>query len=394
VSGRDERQTKAGTRLRARAMRLSVVAAGAAAGIFLAMLAGPGVMRPVAGQASGTALLPPGVFRPSESQWKGFKIAPVAAVALHAKSATEGNIALDHDLATPVYSPYSGRVVKLIAQLGDMVRPGSPLFAVEAAEFVKAQNDLIAARSAQRTAAAQLSQIDQESARNAMHTAEIALATVRNRLHLLGKSDQEVAALEATPPQQIDPVAIIGAPIAGTVTQRRVDVGQAIDSAANGATIPAYTIVDLSTVWLAANVRDADVPLMHLGAAVEVRTPAYPGRVFGARISWVGPALDPNTHLLPVRADVENPDGALKPAMFASFSVTTGMALAVPRTGIVYEGGAARVWLAYDDQTVEVRPVKTGRVQDGMVEILDGIKAGDKIVTSGAPLIDRAATTD
>jgi cobalt-zinc-cadmium efflux system membrane fusion protein len=367
--------------------------------------------------------LPPGVFKPTETQWKGLKIVTVETIPFHSESITEGNIAIDDDLTTPVYSPYSGRVVKLIAKWGDTVARGSPLFSVEASEFVQAQNDLITALAALHTATAQLaqakvnerrnhdlylaqggalkdwqqSQTDLAAAQSAEHSAEIALAAVRNRLRILGKSDEEIAALEAAPTQKIDPVAVVGAPIAGTVTQRQVGVGQYINSAAAGAANPVYTIGDLSTVWLMANVREGDVPLMHLGAPVEVRVPAYPGRVFKAKISWVGPSLDPNTHRLPVRADVENPDGALKPMMFANFSITTGkdsVAPAVPQIGVVYEGDSARVWLAHDDQTLQVQPVKVGRVQNGMVEILDGVKAGDKVVTSGALFIDRAVSTD
>ena len=363
------------------------------------------------------------MFKLTEAQWKGFKIAPVTVVAFHSTSITEGNIALDDDLTTPVFSPYSGRVVKLIARLGDTVARGAPLFSLEASEFVQAQNDLITALAAQRTAKAQLSQAqtnerrahelynaqggalkdwqqsqtDLAGAQNTVHSAEIALAAVRNRLRILGKSDAEIAALEAAPTQKIDPTAIVVAPIAGTVTQRQVGVGQYINSAANGATNPLYTIGDLSTVWLMANVRENDIPLIHVGAPVEVRVPAYPGRVFNAKISWVGPALDPNTHRLPVRADVENPDGALKPMMFAGFSITTGKDAAmpaVPQSAIVYEGDTARVWLAHDEGTIESRTVRVGRVEDGMVEILDGVSATDKIVTSGALFIDRAGGTD
>jgi cobalt-zinc-cadmium efflux system membrane fusion protein len=344
-------------------------------------------------------------------------------ITFHSESITEGNIALDDDLTTPVFSPYSGRVIKLIARLGDTVQRGAALFSLEATEFVQAQNDLITALAAQRTAKAQLaqaqtnerrahdlylaqggalkdwqqSQTDLMSAQNTLHSAEIALAAVRNRLRILGKSDEEIAALEAAPTQKIDPTAIVAAPIAGTVTQRQVGVGEYINSAANGASGPVYTIGDLSTVWLMANVREEDVPSMRVGAAVQVRVPAYPGRVFDAKISWVGPSLDPNTHRLPVRADVENPEGALKPMMFANFSITTGKdatAPAVPQSAIIYEGDSARIWLARGDETVESRTVRVGRIEDGMVEILEGVVAGDKVVTSGALFIDRAAITD
>jgi membrane fusion protein, heavy metal efflux system len=404
--------------------RLSAFAlAGIGVAILAVMLVASRLVQPVASQPAKPPELPPGVFKLTEAQWKGFKIAPVTVVAFHSTSITEGNIALDDDLTTPVFSPYSGRVVKLIARLGDTVARGAPLFSLEASEFVQAQNDLITALAAQGTAKAQLgqaqtnerrahelynaqggalkdwqqSQTDLAGAQNTVHSAEIALAAVRNRLRILGKSDAEIAALEAAPTQKIDPTAIVVAPIAGTVTQRQVGVGQYINSAANGATNPLYTIGDLSTVWLMANVRENDIPLIHVGAPVEVRVPAYPGRVFNAKISWVGPALDPNTHRLPVRADVENPDGALKPMMFAGFSITTGKDAAmpaVPQSAIVYEGDTARVWLAHDEGTIESRTVRVGRVEDGMVEILDGVSAADKIVTSGALFIDRAGGTD
>jgi cobalt-zinc-cadmium efflux system membrane fusion protein len=332
---------------------------------------------------------------------------------------TEGNIALDDDRTTPVFSPYSGRVVRLIARLGDRVEPGAPLFALEASEFVQAMNDLITAAAALKTARAQQSQAatnekrahelylakggamkdwqqsqtDLAAAQNAAHSAEIALAAVRNRLRILGKSEPEIAALETQPTQKLDPVAIVTAPIAGTVTQRQIGLGQYIQS---GGASPVYTIGDLSVLWLIANVREVDAPLMRVGAPVAVRVPAFPERVFDATISWVAPALDPNTHRLPVRADVINPDGALKPMMFANFSIVTGAAVtapAVPPGAIVYEGDAARVWVARDDGTIAARTVTAGRTEGGMVEIREGLVPGEKIVTSGTLFIDRAGGT-
>jgi len=408
----------------ARPFRL--VAGGAAISVFAAaavLLVGPRLVQPVASQEPPPAQLPPGEFKPTEAQWKSLKIVPVATVAFRSDSITEGNIAIDDDLNTPVYSPYSGHVVKLVAKLGDQVQRGAPLFAVEATEYVNAANTLISAVAAAKTAQSQVKQAeinekrahdlylanggalkdwqqsktDLTTAQNAARTAEIALAAARNQLRILGKSDADVAALEAAPTQQLDPVATVYAPISGTITQRQVGLGQNIQSISAGASIPVYTIGDLSTVWLIANVREEDAPLMRLGAAVEVRVPAFPGRVFKAKISWVAASLDPNTHRLPVRADVENQDGALKPMMFANFSITTGndsSASAVPEAAVVYEGDTVRVWLAKDDGTLAIRQVRIGRIQDGMVEILSGLSSGDKVVTSGALFIDRAAESD
>jgi cobalt-zinc-cadmium efflux system membrane fusion protein len=408
----------------ASANRLGIAAAGTlGVGLTIGVALGLHVIRPVASQPAKPAVLPPGVFQPTKVQWRALKIEPVVSVTFHSESITEGNIAIDDDLTTPVFSPFSGRVVRLAARLGDTVERGAPLFALEASEFVQAQNDLIVALGTLRTARAQLTQAqinerrthelylgkggalkdwqqaqtDLAAAQNTLHSGEIAFAAVRNRLHILGKSDEEISQLESAPTQKIDPTTIVAAPIAGTVTQRQIGIGQYINSAANGASNPVYTIGDLSKVWLIANVREDDAPMMRVGEPVEVRVPAYPDRVFKADISWVGASLDASTHRLPVRADVENTDGALKPMMFASFSITTGQtatAPAVPQNAMVYEGDTAHLWLARGDGTIESRSVRVGRVEDGMVEILDGVSPGDRAVTSGALFIDRAVSSE
>ena len=364
-----------------------------------------------------------GTFRPTKEQWAWFKIEPVRLLSFRPEQVTEGNIAVDDNLTTPVFSHYSGRVIKVIAALGDVVEPGAPLFVIHASEFVQAQNDLITALANLQTARSQLSmaqttekrahelylaqggalkdwqqaQTDLTTAQNTVRADEIALHAVRSRLRILGKTDQEIASLEAEPTQKLNAVATVTAPIAGTITQRQIGAGQYINSEANGATNPVFTISDLSTVWLIANVREADAPLMHVGQPVEVHVLAFPGRVFKAKISWVAPSIDSNTHRLLVRADVENPKGELKPGMFANFSIITGEAAtapAVPQRAIVYEGDSARVWVAEDDGTIAARPIRTGRIADGMVEVLAGVSPGEKVVTSGALFIDRAANTD
>src|ERR1700730_18172999 len=395
--------------------------------VGVAILAWPVIGKNVADPAGRPQPAPSeearGTFRPTKEQWAGFKIERVGLVSFRPEQVTEGSIAIDDDLTTPVFSQHSGRVIKLIAKLGDVVEAGAPLFAIQASEFVQAQNDLITALANLQTARSQLAQAqtnekrahelylaqggalkdwqqaqtDLATAQNTIRSDEIALAAVRNRLRILGKADKEIASLEAQPTQKLDPVTIVPAPIGGTITQRQIGLGQYINSMAAGASNPVYTIGNLSTVWLIANVREADAPLMRIGQAVEVHVLAFPGRVFKAKISWVAPSIDPNTHRLSVRADVENPEGALKPGMFANFSIITGdpeTAPAVPQSAIVYEGDTARVWVAGDDGTIAVRSVRTGPSLDGMVEILAGLSPGEKIVTSGALFIDRAVSSD
>jgi cobalt-zinc-cadmium efflux system membrane fusion protein len=229
-----------------------------------------------------------------------------------------------------------------------------------------------------------------------LRSSEIALAAVRNRLRILGKTDKEIAALEAQQTQKLEAAAVVTAPIAGMVTQRQVGLGQYIPSVTSGASSPVYTIGDLSMVWLIANVREANAGSVRLGQPVEVRVLALPGRVFKAEISWVAPSIDANTHRLPVRANIENPDGVLKPNMFATFSIITGEAAtapAVPQSAIVYEGDTARVWVAGADRTLALREVRVGRTSDAMVEIRAGLSPGEMVVTRGTIFIDRAGGT-
>ena len=366
---------------------------------------------------------PPGTFRPTQQQWRGLKLAPVTVGAFRPEQMTEGTIAVDDDLTTPVFSHYSGRVIKVIAMLGDVVEPGTPLFIINASEFVQAQNDLVTALANLRTARSQLAmaqtterrthelylaqggalkdwqqaQTDLIAAQNTVRADEIALHAVRNRLRILGKTDEEIASLEAQPTQKLDPLATVTAPIRGTVTQRQIGVGQYINSEANGASNPVYTISDLSTVYLIANVREVDAPLMQVGLPLEVHVLAYPDRLFKGKISWIAPSIDANTHRLLVRAEVENFDRALKPGMFANFSIITGepsTAPAVPQEAIIYEADRARVWVAGDKDTLALREIRTGRTSDGVVEVLAGLADGERVVTSGTVFIDRAAQAD
>lgn len=360
----------------------------------------------------------PEAFRPTPAQWAALKVAPITAITFRTVQVTDGKITFNADKTAPIFSPYSGRVTKILANLGDYVKQGQPLLALEATEFSQAQNELISAVVALNSARSQLnlaqtsetrkhalydakagsmqdwqqSQADLVTARNNLRTAETVLASVRNRLRILGKNESEINALQEA--QKIDPTAFVFAPISGRVTDRQVGPGQYVQA---GAANPLFSIGDLSTVWLVANVREPDAPLMRLGAPVEVRVLAFPERLFKARLTYVAPSVDPTTHRLPVRAEIENPEGRLKPEMFATFSIITGgesVAPAVPESAVVYEGDTARVWVAKDGGVIESRQIRTGRIVNGMVEAIAGIELGEKIVTSGTLFIDRAAKPD
>jgi membrane fusion protein, heavy metal efflux system len=346
----------------------------------------------------------PGSFRPSAAQWASFKLATVETRTFRSVQVTDGRIALDEERVTPVFPPFSGRVTRVIAKLGDSVKRGDPLLAVEAPELVQSQNDVRAAAAVLDTARSQLAlaqanerrthelllarsgaekdwrqaEADRVAAQNGLRTAESAHAAALRRLRILGAG--EGARGEGA----------VRAPIAGTIVQRQVGAGQYLASGASAV----YSIGDLSRVWLVANVRETDAPYVRVGEPVDVRVLAYPERLFHARIAWIAPSLDPATRRLPVRAEIDNADGALKPLMFATFSIATGddlAAPAVPQSAVVYEGASARVWLARDDGSVAAREIEVGRSQDGWLEVARGLAAGERVVASGTLFIDRAA---
>ncbi len=212
--------------------------------------------------AIGEAPSPPGTFRATAQQMKTFTIAAVGVHGFASEELTEGKIAVNGDRATPLFSPYSGRVTRVIAGLGDTVKKGAPLATIEASEFVQAQNDLA-------TAAAQLklarinegrkhalyeakggSLQDWQQAEADLTAAQTALHSVRNRLKILGQSEAQIDALETS--HGINPVATLAAPIAGVVVDRQVGPGQYLQA---GAGTAVFTIADPSSVWLLANVR-------------------------------------------------------------------------------------------------------------------------------------------
>jgi cobalt-zinc-cadmium efflux system membrane fusion protein len=149
-------------------------------------------------------------------------------------------------------------------------------------------------------------------------------------------------------------------------------------------------------VWLLANVREADSGSVRSGDVMIVRVPAYPKREFQARVTYVAALVDPGTHRLPVRAEIENRDGALKPEMFASFRIQTSEATqspAIPEAAVVYEGEAAHVWVVQGEGLLAYRAIRTGRSNDGLIEVLEGLEPGERIVTKGGVFIDQAAAS-
>ncbi|HTY65667.1 MAG TPA: efflux RND transporter periplasmic adaptor subunit [Alphaproteobacteria bacterium] len=355
-----------------------------------------------------------GTIRVTERQMSQFDIAPVAAHEFHIQKDAVGQIAFNEDATTPVVPPFSGRVIRLLAKLGDDVKRGMPLLEIESPEVVQAQNDLVAAVQAARKSKAQLLLAQQALARARElfaasagskrdleqgetgyasadfdnRAADAALAASRNRLRLLGRSDAEIASLERD--QTVNPTITITAPIDGTVVSRKIGPGQYVRA---DNTDPLYLIADLSTMWLDANVAERDIGLVHAGQDVGVTVSAFPDRSFKARITYVGASSDPVTHRIVVRSEVSNADRLLKPQMFARFRIDTGKNLetpAIPVDAVVQTEDVTTCWVEVEPRVFQERRIKVGLQQDGLVQVLDGLKPGERVATRGALFLDNA----
>jgi cobalt-zinc-cadmium efflux system membrane fusion protein len=355
-------------------------------------------------------------YTPSAAEWASLTVEPVTERPFRAEHVTEGKIAVDEDRSTPVFSPYAGRVTKLLARPGDSVTQGQPLFVIEAADTVQAQNDFVAAATGLNKAKSQLelAQIQDKrakdlfegkavplkdyqqtqaaliSAQNDLRSAEIALEAARNRLRILGLTDQAITAFQEK--GIINREVTIYAPIAGTVVQRKIGPGQYVNA---GASDPVFVIGDLSTVWLTAFVRETESSNVAVGQEISFSVLAFPGRDITARINYVAAAIDPSIRRLLVRATVDNPGGSLKPEMFANVTIYSAgdhPAVGVPKQALIYEGDQVRVWVAHPDKTIELRQIKTGLANGDLVEVKGNLKPGEQIVTKGSLFIDRAAS--
>jgi len=363
---------------------------------------------------SAKAKLP--FYEPSRAEWASLTIEPVSERVFRAEHITEGKIAVNEDSSTPIFSPYAGRVIRLLVKPGEKVEQGQPLFIVEATDTVQGLNDFITALSALNSARSKLklaeivekrqndlyqgkavplkdwqqAQNDLTTAQNDMRSAETALEAAHNRLRILGRSEEQITSFEQT--RQISADTPIYSPLAGTVVQRKVGPGQFVNS---GASDPVFVIGDLSTLWLLAFVRESEASDIRVGQEIAFSLLALPGSQYKARIDYVAPAIDPATRRLLVRATIDNKDGLFKPEMFANVTIFTGgdhPSVAVPKRALIYEGQRVRLWVAHDDKSIELRDIETGLTNGDFVEARTNLKPGEKIVTRGSLFIDRAAS--
>src|SRR5215475_14056774 len=331
---------------------------------------------PVAAQPTDIAVV-------NEQQLQQLTIEPVREQPLSVERDTTGRVSFNEERLTPIYTPYAGRVLEVLANKGTEVRPGQPLLVLEAPELVTVQNDLVVARSelakakigldAARVAADRahglhtqgaiatkdLQQADTELARalDEQRRAQAALATVEHRLALFGKKPEEIARLGG----QIDRQTVIRAPIAGTIVERKVGPGQYLRADASDAL---FLLADLSTVWVLVDVYESDLGDIRLDAPVEISVAAYPDLTLPARIAAIHPTVDPVSRTIRVRCLVQNTEGLLKPDMFAKVTVrslTPHTAPVVPVGAVVSQGTETLVSGEEEPGRFRQRQIQLGR---------------------------------
>jgi cobalt-zinc-cadmium efflux system membrane fusion protein len=287
----------------------------------------------------------------------------------------------------------NGRVTRVAAQLGARVRKGetmaeiySPALAEARTKYISAQamldaHDLELQRTEKLVSIGAASRQELERI-HAEHAAQIAeVNSARSQLELLGVSAPPTHGQEEN---TISATTSIPAPIDGVVTERNVNLGLNVDSATK-----LFTVVDLSTVWIVADVYERDFSRVRIGSEAAITTPAYPDATLHGRISYIDPQVNAATRTAKVRIEIGNPRGDLRLGMYADVAISTGetgATVMIPRASIQQIGNRSVVYLADPRQAgrfVE-RPVTLGASSGEQVEVVSGLQAGDVVVSEGS----------
>jgi membrane fusion protein, heavy metal efflux system len=200
---------------------------------------------------------------------------------------------------------------------------------------------------------------------------------------LFGKTDADIDRIVTQ--RSADSTLVVSSPINGRITARNAAPGLFVQP---GNAPGPYTVADISTMWMLANVAESDSPAFQVGQPVQVRLDAFPGRSFDGRITTIGAIVDPNTRRVLVRSEIGDPQHELRSGMFANFVIRVGSPArspAIPVDGVVREGdGSMTIWVTADRRHFIRRDVKLGEQRDGYRQILDGLRAGELVATEGA----------
>jgi len=307
----------------------------------------------------------------------GVRSAPAAYATLMQEIRAVGTVGYDERGFTQVTLKTSGWVREVfVDSIGRPVRKGEPLFTLYSPDLLATQDEyLLALKTQAQLAASPLGE--------AKANAASLVASTRDRLRLWGVTDEQIAALERR--GKAEPILTVYAPSTGIVLKREAVPGKYVEP---GTTL--YEVADLSTVWISADIYESEVVAVTLNQPASVTFAAYPGETFPGTVSYVYPTLNTEARTVRVRVDLPNPGLRLKPGMFGTVTLQTDAArtLVVPKEAVLDTGLRQLVFLDRGEGAYMPYPVKLGRRSQDSVEVLEGLKEGDRIVTSANFLLD------
>ena len=340
----------------------------------------------------------------SDSQLSAVKVEPVGERDFPVEKEAVGSINFNEDLEVQVFTPYAGRIISLFASVGDDVKKGQTLFTIDSPDLLGAESTLIAAAGVLELTTRNLarlkdlyttravSQRDLDQAISDQQTAEGNLRAGRDAVRIFGKTDAEINQIIAD--RKADPTLVVRSPIGGRITARNAAPGLYVQP---GSAPAPYTLADINTMWMLANVTENDSPAFRVGQAVQVKINAFPGEVFDGTVTTVGSSVDPNTRRVLVRSEIKDPKHELRSGMFANFIITVGAPVrsrAVPLNGVVREGdGTQTIWVTADRRRFTRRTVEIGQQRDDYRQILKGVQAGELVATDGAIFLSNMLAT-
>jgi membrane fusion protein, heavy metal efflux system len=306
-----------------------------------------------------------------------------------------GTIDFNENMLVQVFSQYPGKILKAFYNIGDDVTQGDILFTIDSPDLLQAESNLLAAAGVlelQKKTLARVTgllkeggsaQKDVDQSTSDEQTAEGNFKAAKDAVRIFGKSDADIDQVVTN--RKVESTLVVPSPIAGRVVARNAAPGFLTQP---GSAPAPFQVADISTMWMIANVIETDAPAYKLGQPVEVSVPAYPDKVFKGHVTNIGSIIDPNSHRQLVRSEIEDPEHLLRSGMYASFVIRVSDAarsLAVPSDGVVREGdGTMSVWVTSDSRRFVKRTVTTGIRQDNWVQIIDGLREGETVVTDGA----------
>jgi Cu(I)/Ag(I) efflux system membrane fusion protein len=329
------------------------------------------------GDDGATAPQAPVRLSPEQRQMIGVTYGTVEQTALTKTVRAVGRVDFDERRLTDVTFKISGWVQDLFVDYtGKSVRKGEPLLTLYSPDLVTSQEEYLLAL---RTRA----QLAHSTLPEAVHGSQGLVEAARRRLLLWDLTPQQIKALEERGAPQT--YLTLYAPTAGTVVEKEVVKGMRVEPG-----MRLYRIADLSTVWLYADIYEYEVPLVREGQAVTISLSYYPGETFSGKITYIYPYLDTQTRTNKVRLEFANPQGKLKPGMYANseIEINLGATLTVPASAVLQSGLRQLVFVDQGQGVFAPREVKLGVQADSRYAVLDGLTAGERVVTSGNFLLD------